>query len=304
MTKEDLKTMQGWSLQRKIQVTQTRIIEFYERFEGKVYISFSGGKDSTVLLHIARSIYPNINACFIDTGLEYPEIRGFVKTIDNVEVIRPKISHKEVIEKYGYPVVSKEQSQFIYEARNTKSDKLKDIRLNGNQWGQGKISKKWRYLINAPFKISDKCCLIMKKRPAWQYEKANGVYPIIGTMACESSRRKVDWHRYGCNSFDQKRPSSKPLSFWLESDIWKYIKTNKVPYSKIYDMGYERTGCAFCLFGAHCDNFKRFELMKKTHNKMYTYIMYNLGVSEVIKFMSDKNRIRIDSYVVQEGKNE
>lgn len=284
-----LEQMQGLPLDIKILKTKQRIKEFYEEFNGQVYIAFSGGKDSTVLLHIARSVYQDIKACFIDTGLEYPEIRDFVKTIDNVDTIRPKMSHKEVIEKYGYPVVSKEQSQFIYELRNTKSDKLKDTRLNGNQWGQGKISKKWRYLIDAPFKISDKCCSAMKKRPAWQYEKENNVHPIIGTMACESSRRKTDWHRYGCNSFEQKRPSSKPLSFWIENDIWEYIKTNNVPYSKIYDMGYERTGCAFCLFGAHCDDFKRFKLMEKTHNKMYNYIMENLGVREVKKFIRGSN---------------
>ena len=76
-TQEDLKTMQAWSLERKIQVTQTRIIEWYQKFNGKVCVSFSGGKDSTVLLHIARQLYPDIEAVFVDTGLEYPEIRAF-----------------------------------------------------------------------------------------------------------------------------------------------------------------------------------------------------------------------------------
>lgn len=74
-TVEDLRIMQSWSLQRKIQVTQTRIIEWYQKNNGKVYVSFSGGKDSTVLLDLARRIYPDIPAVFIDTGLEYPELR-------------------------------------------------------------------------------------------------------------------------------------------------------------------------------------------------------------------------------------
>lgn len=102
-TKEDLKIMQGWSLERKIQVTQTRIIEWYQHWEGKVYVSFSGGKDSTVLLDLARRIYPDIEAVYVDTGLEYPEIRSFVKTKDNIDWIRPKIPFNQVIEKYGYP---------------------------------------------------------------------------------------------------------------------------------------------------------------------------------------------------------
>ena len=86
---EDLKTMQAWSLERKIQVTQTRLIEWYQKFQGKVYVSFSGGEDSTVLLHIARQLYPDIEAVFVDTGLEYPEIREFVKSFDNVTWLGP-----------------------------------------------------------------------------------------------------------------------------------------------------------------------------------------------------------------------
>lgn len=65
------------------------------------YISFSGGKDSTVLLHLVRKLYPEIEAVFVDTGLEYPEIKQFVKSIDNVTILRPKMMFNEVINKYG-----------------------------------------------------------------------------------------------------------------------------------------------------------------------------------------------------------
>jgi PP-loop superfamily ATP-utilizing enzyme len=132
------------------------------KYEDNCYISFSGGKDSTVLLHLARQIYPNIPAVYIDTGLEFPEVREFALSQANIIKLVPKMNFKQVIEAYGYPVVSKEQAAFIQEYRDTKSEKLKDIRWNGNKYGRGKISKKYRYLVNAPFKISDKCCDILK----------------------------------------------------------------------------------------------------------------------------------------------
>lgn len=106
-SKEDLDVMQSWDLQRKIQVTTTRIIEWYEYFGGSVYVAFSGGKDSTVLLDIVRRIYPDVPAVFCDTGLEFPEIREFVKQHDNVVILRPEMNFRKVIETYGYPVVSK-----------------------------------------------------------------------------------------------------------------------------------------------------------------------------------------------------
>jgi len=163
-TYKDLKLLQSLPLQTKILYTQEKIKEWYEYWNGKVHISFSGGKDSTVLLHIVRQIYPDVPAVFSDTGLEYPEIRNFVKTFDNVVWVKPKKNFKQVIEEYGYPVISKEQSSFIEEYRNTKSEKLKNIRINGNKSGRGKISKKHLYLLDAPFKISDKCCDYIKKK--------------------------------------------------------------------------------------------------------------------------------------------
>lgn len=123
-TVADLQAMQAWPLSRKIQVTQTRIIEWCIKNNGQVYVSFSGGKDSTVLLDLARRIYPDIPAVFIDTGLEYPEIRDFVKDTDNVTWLRPKMNFRKVIETYGYPLVSKEISVKIHWARKGRKEAL------------------------------------------------------------------------------------------------------------------------------------------------------------------------------------
>lgn len=157
-TLQDLKIKQALPLTIKVNMTVARIRAWVDHFgiDG-VYVSFSGGKDSTVLLHIARQIYPDIKAVFVDTGLEYPEIREFVKGFDNVEWIRPKLTFKQVIEKYGYPFISKEVAECVQGARKylTELDKsgklIKTDRQTDRQYsykyrydklcGQGKYAK-------------------------------------------------------------------------------------------------------------------------------------------------------------------
>ena len=141
-SKSMLKLKLKYPLDYKIKISINRIKDFYKYYEGDIYISFSGGKDSTVLLHLVRSIYPEIKAVYCNTGLEYREIIDFVKSIHNVEIIKPKLSFKKVIEKYGYPVISKEIAQKIHEIRTTKSDKLRHKRLYGDNKGNGKIPEK------------------------------------------------------------------------------------------------------------------------------------------------------------------
>ena len=126
----DLAQMQSLSLQAKILMTRQRIKEWYKAWDGKVYVSFSGGKDSTVLLHIARELYPEIEAVYVDTGLEYPEIRQFVKTHENVTIIRPEKNFKQVILEHGYPVASKGRSSCrVFSEWNEKSPPDRNSRL-------------------------------------------------------------------------------------------------------------------------------------------------------------------------------
>lgn len=306
---DDLKRMQEMSLEDKITRTKLLIKEWYEYFDGKVAISFSGGKDSTVLLHIARQIYPDIPAVFFDTGLEYPEIREHVKTFDNVEWMKPKKNFKQIILEYGYPCVSKEVSQKIYDFKRTKSDKLKDRYLNGVIDKNGKLNLrtriplKWRYLIDAPFDITHKCCYFMKKSLSHQYEKKNNVKMIVATTTEESALRTTSWILYGCNAFNSKKQQSRPMSFWTEQDILQYIKEYNIPIAKVYGdiiidengkyktTGCQRTGCMFCMYGVQYEESpNRFEKMKITHPKQYEWCMRDvdkggLGLNQVLNYM-------------------
>lgn len=298
--------MQSWNLETKIQVTQTRILEWYKHYDGNVYVSFSGGKDSTVLLDLVRRMFPDVEAVYCDTGLEYPEIREFVKTLDNITWIKPKKNFKQIIKEYGYPIISKEQALYIYEYRNTRSDKLRDKRWNGDEKGRFKISEKWKFLVDAPFKISNNCCYTMKKSPFKCFERATKKKPFIGTLTEESSIRKNAWIKYGCNTFKTKRPSSQPLSFWTEQDILEYISRFKIPYAsvygeikqdengKYYTTGVERTGCVFCAFGVHLEKEpNRFQKLKETHPKLWNYCMKSwaeggLGMKEILDYIGVK----------------
>ena len=121
-TMEELRTRQRYPLDLKISLTEQRIRSWVNEFgENGVYVSFSGGKDSTVLLDIVRNKmgYKDIPAVFVDVPTQFPELKEFVKTWDNVEIIRPNISFMQVCEKYGFPLISKEVSESVYGARKT-----------------------------------------------------------------------------------------------------------------------------------------------------------------------------------------
>lgn len=304
----DLKQMQSLPQEAKIAMTQRRIRDWYDYWDGQVYVSFSGGKDSTVLKHLVEttmSVYdvPNV---FINTGPEYPEIQQFVRECqkrgDNVTIVRPKMRFDEVIKAYGYPVASKETARKICYARKGSAwaQKFVDGTAVDKEGRPSRyaVPKRWLKLLDAPFNVSDQCCYIVKKEPVKAYGKETGRKPIIGTLAEESKLREQAWQKNGCNAFEAKKPRSMPMAFWTEQNVLQYIVENQLEYAKIYGeikrddsgnlytTGADRTGCMFCMFGAQCEKApNRFQRMKETHPNQYNYCMNQLGMKEVLDYI-------------------
>ena len=279
---------QRYPLEMKVSMSLNRISFWYKKYQGNVYVAFSGGKDSTVLLHMVRSLYPEVPAVFVNTGLEYPEIVDFIKSVENVVILRPTMTFHKVIEKHGYPVISKKVARAIRGLQNPNtSPKERNKLMYGDERGSfGKLPIKWRFLIDAPFKMSERCCDILKLRPARAYYKETQRSAYIGTMACDSDYRARTYIKGGCYLVDRKIPTCTPMGFWLQQDIWNYIKEYGLNYSIIYDKGVNHTGCMFCCFGIHLEKQpNRFDLMKVTHPKLYNYCMNKLGIRKILDYI-------------------
>lgn len=295
-SREDLAEMQSYPLELKIALTKDRIRGWYNEYRGQAYCSRSRGKDSDCLGHIVREMYPDIPHIYINTGMEWMSVQKHGREVAD-KVLYPEMNFLEVIQRYGYPVISKEVSAAVYEARNKPdgimASKFKKDSEHNVKYPQFSLER-YAYLLDAPFKISDMCCDVMKKHPAALYEKQTGRKPIIATMASESRLRKTRWYQYGCNAFESKRPISAPLSFWTENDILQYIVQNNIKIADIYGdvvsehdgfqyhpIGYEedltttgakRTGCVWCLFAITQDP-GRFLRLKENEPKRYEYVM-------------------------------
>ena len=249
----DLAQMQSLPLSAKIRMSKQRIEQWYDHWNGEVYASVSG-IDSSVMKHLIDSMYDDVPALYVNTGLEYIELQRFWREVKNgkyncfnsdVEIVRPEMRFDEVIKKYGYPLLSKESANNIEYGRKAleRGDELKvDRYVNGRRLNKktgevyyyGGLSKLGKKIFYSDIPVSNKCCTIMKKNPAKKYEKETGRKAFIGTQAEESKSREMWWKRNGCNAFNKQRPTSQPLSFWTKQDILEYARLYNVPYPEAY----------------------------------------------------------------------
>lgn len=231
--------------------------------EDNFYLSFSGGKDSTVVHHLLDMALPNNNIprVFSNTGIEYQAIVEFVrgKAIEDKRfiIIQPSNNIQTILTKYGYPFKSKLHSKW-----------LDTFQRNGMSWsienyleiGNKKLARpcpnvlKYQFDENYKLRVSDKCCLKLKEEPVEKWKKENKKpYGILGIMQSEGGRRfNAQCLSFRGGKFNNFQPLAKVTPEWEE---W-FIKEYDIKLCKLYyePYNFERTGCKGCPFNRHIQN--------------------------------------------------
>lgn len=275
MTVKELQERQKWSIEQKIDHSLYVIEAYLKHFSNRCFVSFSGGKDSTVLLDLVRVVNKKIPAVFVNTGNEWPDIVRFVRYLKekpgyNIVEVHPKKTPLQVWAECGFPLISKETAMKLWYMKHKP-----DSTTAKTGWGDSiySVPKKWRFLASERFDVASKCCSILKENPLGCYARQAIRVPIVGTLAEESLQRTTSYvKRGGCNTFGDNA-MSLPLSIWTEKDIWKYIEMRDLEISDIYRKGAKRTGCVGCGFGCQFADDTRFDLLHELYPKYYDMIM-------------------------------
>lgn len=266
-------------LDKKISDAMHRIEDLYHSTNGECYLSFSGGKDSTVILAIIKmceEIYTipknSIPAVFSNTGLELGATIDFVKWCkesgwyENIEIIRPDKSFDWILKNYGKPIKSKMKSEFLsrYHRGMRTENTIRNLFGLNNKVIKIKIADKDMHLLHDDFdiKISEQCCRILKKKPFAKYNKEKKIKGYIlgermaegGARALNNQKRINEGGKF-CTKTKGEYIVKLPIVDWSDKDIEEFIEKYNVPLSKAYtEHGYDRTGCFLCPYSKYIGN--------------------------------------------------
>lgn len=269
-----------YPLSLKIEFAKRRIRDAIMKYGvDNCYISFSGGKDSTVLSHLVLSLGYKLEHVYSNTRLEYPECIQFAKewcrkNRVKLTFIVPDILPHEVWKKYGYPMFSKQIAET-----------LERLRL-GYKVSPKKLARVKKFLKYKNVKISAQCCYYLKKLPfmKWQ-EKSGKSVAIMGTRVEESIARRLVWLRKGCvyKSAVHNQIVVNPLAFFTEEDIREYAKIFGIKFADIYEKGIRRNGCYCCGFGAHLSGENNFMQLKRLNPQLWHTVMNHWGFKKICR---------------------
>ena len=321
MTFNEFMQKQNLPYEAKVVHAEVRAREFYETLLSRgqnVHVSV-GGLDSITLLLFLRSNGLNIPAISV-TSLEDKSIQA-VHTQLGVIPIKPLKSKVEVIKEYGYPVISKSKAAKIeiIQQENEKQTFIHAI-MTGEMGKQGKfghsedlkLQDKWIRLFGgmyqhhrpdmkckiAPFKVSNRCCEWLKKKPVADWQKENNSYPYLGMMASEGGQREIDLKTRGCNFYGTKVTRSCPFAPFMRQDLLQlaldlnvpvpeiYGEIKRKPDGTLYTTRAQRTGCSMCGFGIHIEKRPhRFDRLREDNPKEWEFWMYDMGWGKVLDWI-------------------
>lgn len=274
--------------------------------ENNAYISFSGGKDSTILHYLVDQALPNnrIPRVFINTGIEYNDIVSFVKSMaekdDRFIIITPKIPIKQMLKKYGYPFKSKEHSLYVSVYQNSGVTRTITRYLQPEENRKKFMCPKvLRYQFTEDFniKISNKCCFKLKKEPFAKWQKENNKsIAMTGMRKQEGGQRR---NIKGCIITDKDGSVKKFHPLLVVDDDFEdwFINKFQIKLCRLYypPFNFERTGCKGCPFARN---------LQEVLTTMATYLPKERVQCEIIwKPVYDEYR-RIGYRLVDDGENQ
>lgn len=302
----------------KLAMSRNRVREYINYYgEDKVVLCFSGGLDSTVALHFIRNYcgYKNVKAVSV-IGIECKQNIELIMKTENIEIAKVRYSQQEIIEKFGTPIISKQTSKMIAALQNPseKNAKMRGLALTGitstgREAKTFKLAEKWKFLIDCPVSISNKCCYYMKETPVQNLAKEKGYAVIVATMAEESKNRMDAYAKQGgCNVFNELGYST-PFAFWVHQDILRYAVENNVEISAAYGeivqdengeyrtTKAQRTGCPVCLFGMQFDKTpNRLQRMYYEDNRTWQRVICDFGYKKILDFMISNGHTEFGYY--------
>ena len=268
-----LKRYQSLGLGSKIRYS-LRLVEQALAVAKKPIIAWSGGKDSTAMLHLIRTHFSkDIDVIFNNTRVEFPETLKFVRRMQeswglNLHTATPDPKHSFwwCVENYGWPLFGKAGAGRI------------DTLRNG---GEVSLNQSLRRVAETDVPISARCCRYLKERPMSKLQKRLEVDLVfLGIMSSESRRRKFNWADHG--DFYQIKSGEwrcLPLSIWTTEDVWKYHERYDIPHCPLYDMGHRQNGCWPCTMDIYFKD-NHLKALRASHPKLWKFLVVDKGLGE------------------------